>query len=209
MKHYFFILIFCAVFSISSYAENMNVLNNSEPQSNLNNILQKLQKNTVLRSQFKQARYLKILSKPIISEGQLNYFSGKGIIWKIQTPIKSTIIISQNKITEINPDGQLTSRVNLGSIYTLLDALFNGNDKTLKQNFDISYNISTQQWILKLTPTSAPLNKIFKTIEIQGQQQITRITLIDANSDSTVISLHSTDTKPLAISATEEAYFAL
>ncbi len=206
MKSLFFISIL--FLSFFCYAESSNTVNLSEPDSELNTILKKLQKNSVLRSQFKQSRHLKILSRPIISEGQLNYFSGTGIIWDIRKPIQSKIIISQNKITEIDANHKITRRPNPGGIYTLLDALFNGNSQILKQNFDIKHDLSTENWRLELTPKSSPLNKAFKTIEIQGQQQIKRITLNDINSDSTVITLSSTNTEQM-MTTKEASYFAL
>ncbi len=203
---FFFLILF---FSFFCHAENRTTVNIPESSPELNSILNNLHKSSILRSQFKQFRHLKILSKPIISEGKLNYFSGKGIIWEIEKPINSKIIISQNKITEINHNQTVSSRPNNGGIYTLLDALFNGNSKVLSQNFTISYQGSAKNWHLELTPKSAPMNKIFNTIEIQGKKHINRITLNDVNSDSTIITLSTTDTKPQTMTATEESYFAL
>jgi len=206
MKTTFFILIF--FFNFSCHADNSAIIT-ARASSELTAIFQILQKSTVLRSQFRQTRYLKILSSPIISEGKLNYFSGKGIIWEINKPIESKIIISQNKITEIDSNHKISSRPNPGVIYTLLDALFNGNSDVLRQNFNINHHVSTDHWRLELTPKSAPLNKIFKTIEINGQQQIKKITLNDVNSDFTIITLRSSNIKQQVMTASEEAYFAL
>jgi len=211
MKSRFFIFVFCFFCSFYSFAENAkteNKTNSSTPNTGLNAVLQQLQKNKLLRSEFKQARHLKILSRPLLSEGRLSYFSGKGIIWEIQKPVKSKIIISQNKITEINPGNAPVSRPNIGGIYTVLDALLNGNEIFINKNFAIDYSGSTEDWRIELTPKFAPLNKAFETIEMHGDHQIQRITLIDYNQDSTVITLNTIQTEPQSISSIEEAYFA-
>ena len=209
MKSRLFVLIVFVLYSFSCLGENENSVNLISENSDLDIVLQKLQKNKLLRSRFTQERRLKILTKPLISEGQLNYFSGKGIIWEIETPIKSKVIISQNKITEINLNENPVSRPNLGGIYTALDALFNGNKGIINKNFTINYDGSIKNWHIELTPKFAPLNKIFKTIEMHGENQIKRITLNDNNQDSTVITLGSVQANPQAITSAEEAYFAL
>lgn len=214
MKSRFFILIFCTFYSFYSFAENtppkkIDIVNSDAQDSGLNKILQHLKKNKILRSQFKQTRHLKILSRPLLSEGQLNYFSGKGIIWEIEKPIKSKVIISPNKITEINVNREPISRPNFGGIYTVLDALLNGNAAIINKNFTINFEGSTENWHIELTPRFSPLDKIFKTIEMHGKHQINRIILNDNNQDSTIITLISTQKKPSSISPAEEAYFAL
>lgn len=209
MKSRLFVLIVFVLYSFSCLGENENSVNLIAENSDLDIVLQKLQKNKLLRSRFTQERRLKILTKPLVSEGQLNYFSGKGIIWEIEIPIKSKVIISQNKITEINLNENPVSRPNLGGIYTALDALFNGNKGIINKNFTINYDGSIKNWHIELTPKFAPLNKIFKTIEMHGENQIKRITLNDNNQDSTVITLGSVQANPQAITSAEEAYFAL
>ena len=202
-------LIFFTLYSLSCLGENINSEKIISGNLDFDIVLQRLQENKLLRSGFIQERRLKILTKSLISEGQLNYFSGKGIIWEIEAPIKSKVIISQNKITEINLNGNPVSRPSLGGIYTVLDALFNGNKGIINKNFTINYTGSVKNWHIELTPKFAPLNKIFKTIEMHGDTQIKRITLNDNNHDSTVITLVSMQADPQVITPAEKAYFAL
>ena len=209
MKIHFFVLILFTLCSFPSLAEVENSKNINATNAGFDIVLQKLQKNKLLRSRFTQERHLKIQTKPLLSEGQLNYFYGKGIIWEIENPVKSKVIISQNKVTEINHGSKPVSRPNLGGVYMALDALFNGNKDIINKNYTVNYTGSPKNWHIELTPKFSPLNKIFKTIEMNGEQHIKRIILNGTKQDSTVIKLVSMQVKPLSISAAEEAYFAL
>ncbi len=49
------------------------------------------------------------------------------------------------------------------------------------------------RWTLKLTPTTTPLDKIFTSIELAGQQYLDSIRLNDKQGDLTDIAFPNTD----------------
>ena len=207
-----FLLLCLLSFSQLSYSEQPAPVDFNDKNSAFNAVINQLQNNPIIRSHFKQSRKLNILKKPLISTGQINFFSGTGIIWEIDQPVRSKVIISENKITEITLfDGKETinSNPNTAGFYTVLESIFNGNIEQIKKHFSASFTGDIKNWVINLTPSTEPLNKIFTSIKLNGAQQINTITFNDYNRDTTTIELSASQKKPEPITKKEEAYFAL
>lgn len=207
-----FLLLCLFSFSQFAYSTNSAAVNFNNKNSTFTSVIKQLQNNILIRSQFKQFRKLKILKKPLISTGRINFFSGTGIIWEIKEPINSKIIISENKTTEItslNGKDTINTRPNTTGFYIVLESIFNGNIKQIKKHFTANFSGNISNWIINLTPTTEPLNKIFTNIKLSGTQQINSIVFNDYNHDTTIIELMAAQKNPEPITKKEEAYFAL
>ncbi|VAW58519.1 hypothetical protein MNBD_GAMMA08-2543 [hydrothermal vent metagenome] len=207
-----FLLLCLLSFSQFAYSEQPVPVNFNDKNSAFNSVINKLQNNRVIRSQFKQSRKLKILKKPLISTGKINFFSGTGIIWEINQPIRSKVIISENKITEItllDDKETINTNPNTAGFYTVLESIFNGHIEQIKKHFSASFTGDIKNWVINLTPSTEPLNKIFTNIKLSGTRQINAITFNDYNQDTTIIELTASQKNPEPITKKEEAYFAL
>ena len=184
----------------------------NEDKSALHQVLNKFKSSPVLRSHFKQQRKLNILKKPLLSEGKFSFISGRGIIWEIKKPYPSVIIISEESVIEItrhNNTENINKKVNTGGFYNVLESLLSGKIGQIESNFETRFSGSSKKWEIKLTPKTAPLNKIFTVINLRGNEVLNHIQLTDKNSDTTAIDLVNIIKTPEKITALEESYFAL
>ncbi len=184
----------------------------SDKSSVFFSVIDKLQKNNFFRSDFIQKKHIKILSSPLISRGNILFSADKGIIWKINKPFQSKLIISENKITEISlqngtPVKTQKKLSGMQSFYIIFQALFTGDIKTIRQYFSVTYQGNTKKWTIFLTPLSSPLNKIFNEISLTGDEQIKNIVFSEKNQDSTQIDFINPSNKNHHLSDEEEKSF--
>ena len=78
----------------------------------------------------------------------------------------------------------------------------------LQQQFDMAFDVKDQQWTLLLTPKQAPLNSVFKSITLTGQQDIDALTLQEIRGDKTEILFSNQTHQPESLSDAEQAQFS-
>lgn len=152
-----------------------------------------------LAGTFEQQKYLSVLPRPLSSSGHFDYAAGKGLEWAIEKPIASTVIISEQGISQ-QQGGKVVWQSDANSAETstvanIMAAIFAGDLQTLSATFDISGQQSgdKQHWQLQLTPQSDVLKNFFDSIDMSGQlnsagqSQLQGLTLHEANGDRTVI----------------------
>ena len=152
-----------------------------------------------LAGSFEQQKYLAVLPRPLNSSGHFDYAAGKGLEWAIEKPIASTVIISEQGISQ-QQGGKVVWQSDANSAETstvanIMAAIFAGDLQTLSATFDISgqQSADNQYWQLQLTPQSDVLKNFFNRIDMSGQlnstgQNLLRgLTLHEANGDRTEI----------------------
>lgn len=92
---------------------------------------------------------------------------------------------------------------------SLLTALFHADRQTLEQNFTLSFSdLGQQRWRLDLQPTTMPLNKLFRSISLNGAEFLDEIRIEDMQGDGTHIRFFNQKTKPDALTPDEKRYFS-
>jgi len=155
----------------------------------IHDINQQLQQPDFLTAQFTQHKYLKILKTPLISNGHFWISKNQGIIWQVEKPIFSQIILNKKGIEFSEQQSTQTSK-SMEYVGKLLQGLLSGDMQALQAQFDITViqaaNTKTD-WEIQLTPKSALLKKGIQAILLSGNQYIHRITLNEASGDKTDI----------------------
>lgn len=199
----FFSSVFIALLLISSF---------SLYALTLEQLQQKLMNQDLVRGEFLQSKTLKIFDQPLISQGQFLLSHQQGLIWQQQNPFPVLLVLANNKLSQQFADQTpevIESKDNPMVFYFshLFLSLFKGDLNALNDQFELTLNSINKRWVLNLQPKSAPLNNIFSTIEIQGIDQIDKLTLIELNGDTTTISFTNISDQPMQLSEQEKDVF--
>ena len=168
----------------------------------------------VIRANFVQVRTIAGMAQPLVSRGQLLIAQQQGLWWQQHTPFPLTLILDDKRMVQSmsgQPPQVITAESNpqMFQFNHLLRALFQADEKVLKENFTLDFqDKGNENWQLGLTPKAAPLNKIFNRIELQGGAYLNRIQLDDKQGDKTDITLSDTRTEPSHLTDEERARFA-
>lgn len=180
----------------------------------LDDLQQRFSQNTLLRAQFEQQRTISGMSQPLKSSGNLLIAPEKVLVWNQSAPFAMTMLMTDTKM-EQRISGQAPQVVTAQShpqmfqFNSLLTALFHADRQTLEQNFTLSFSdLGQQRWRLDLQPTTMPLNKLFRSISLNGAEFLDEIRIEDMQGDGTHIRFFNQKTKPDALTPDEKRYFS-
>ena len=88
----------------------------------------------------------------------------------------------------------------------LLTAIFTADKKILETNFAITIAEQNKQWTVTLQTNLAPLNKIFKSIVLNGKSYLETVTINDMQNDKTELTF--TNHKTAKLSQDEQLLFS-
>ncbi len=147
-----------------------------------------LQKSQNIQGGFTQQRFLKSLSKPIVSRGKFVLLANKGLLWQMQQPFAVDLRVKKDGIMQWN-GSQWVANNKLGQSeqINLFLGLLSGDISTLSAQFDLQLSGSSQQWRLTLTPSSLLMKQIFNHIIIKGDGLVREIELDEKQGDRTLI----------------------
>ncbi|WP_391091364.1 LolA-related protein [Vibrio sp. NH-UV-68] len=181
--------------------------------SNLDELESRLAQHSVIRGEFTQRRHLEMFAQPLSSQGEFTLSKQQGLLWQQHSPFAVNLVLTQDKLrqtfadqapqvikAEDNPMAFYFSRVFL--------AVFHGDTDALKTQFDLDFSSSSQGWRLILTPRQAPLNVVFSSITLNGQQQVDALTLQEIRGDKTEIQFSNQTHQPETLTDAEQAQFS-
>ncbi len=147
-----------------------------------------LQKSQNIQGGFTQQRFLKSLSKPIVSQGKFVLLANKGLLWQMQQPFAVDLRVKKDGIMQWN-GSQWVANNKLGQSeqINLFLGLLSGDISALSAQFDLQLSGSPQQWRLTLTPSSLLMKQIFNHIIIKGDGLVREIELDEKQGDRTLI----------------------
>jgi hypothetical protein len=116
-----------------------------------------LQAGELLRGHFVQERQLAGFSRPLKSAGSFVLAPGRGLIWRTETPLVDTTVITPNGILQI-VNGKEAMRLPVarlpvvGRFYDVLGGALTGNTGPLDSVFKVERQADAAQWHLTLRP---------------------------------------------------------
>lgn len=180
----------------------------------LEQLQQRFASQPIIRADFVQTRTISGMAQPLVSHGNLLIAQQQGLWWHQSTPFVMTLLLDDKRMVQTlnnQPPQVITSDSNpqMFQFNHLLRALFQADEKVLKENFTLDFQDNgNQRWTLGLTPKAAPLNMIFNRIDLAGSEFLERIDLDDKQGDKTHIQLSNTRIKPPQLSDEERTRFA-
>ncbi|MCG9697836.1 outer membrane lipoprotein carrier protein LolA [Shewanella sp. Isolate11] len=181
----------------------------------LQQLAEQLDMGTNAQGQFTQARYLKVLQKPLVSQGTFFFKAEVGLAWLQQTPFESGLVLTQGTLVQIDSEGQrqishASDNQQASGVAQmmpgLMSALLQGQLAPLAEQFSLHLIKQQQTWQLGLVPLDPLLAKAMQAIVLEGEQQLNSLTLLNHNGDRSLITFEQISSAPLT--QTQLDYFA-
>lgn len=140
----------------------------------------------VLEAHFTQKRHLNGIPKPIESKGQMILWEGNGLVWSTMTPFPNTICITGKGLFQIENQNKipLIKAGNESAIFEMLGGVFNIKDLKELKGFSLeTLTGDSTPWKIRLTPQNSQVINFIKTLEIEGDEQISKLVIIRPNGD--------------------------
>jgi len=174
---------------------------------------QRFSQQPILRADFSQQRTISGMSQPLNSSGNLLIAQKKGLWWQQEKPFTLTLLLTENRMVQTlsgQPPQVVTAESNpqMFQFNALLTALFQADQQVLEHNFTLNFSDQGQgAWQLILTPKTSPLNRLFRTITLNGREYLNLIDINDMQGDETHVRFFNQRTQPAALTAAELAHF--
>ena len=166
---------------------------------------------------FTQYRQLKVLKKPLVSHGRFAFDAEQGLVWQQTKPFPSSLILLEGELIQIDSSGhrQVTKASEsqgagafAETMPKLMKALLSGKISALNEQFTLyliqdtpkSGRISSEDsshWQLGLVPKDPLMLKVIPQMVLEGDAQLTRLTLLSGNGDSSRIEFEQINSEPL------------
>ena len=142
----------------------------------------RLVKTPITQGVFQQEKQLKVLRKPLISNGIFTYDQNKGIIWKTLAPIPTILLINESRL--LTGQGEQMVPQAFGRVFK---AILGGDLDQLSESFIITGE-NKSVWQLTLTPRDEFLKKIISTISLCGDKDLRSLEIQEVTGNLTHIS---------------------
>lgn len=148
-----------------------------------------------LKGSFEQTKKIRVIKKPLKSEGDFLLLKNKGVLWRSARPMPSALRIRRDDISQIK-DGKAAVLVStrdqpsLGLIGKVLFAIFSADVDELKRHFEFTRAAAPDaagHWEAVLRPRDGMVRKVVDRIELGGGRVVETLTLFEVNGDYSVI----------------------
>jgi hypothetical protein len=184
------------------------------------------------RGQFVQLRYLQVLKKPLLSQGQFIFSPTQGLVWQQQRPFKTLMVLKDQRLIQQNSQGKIqhfSSGANGNPIAQqlprLLQAIMAGDIAALSADFNLfmpATQLATQpaiqpatkpadkSWQLGLQAKDPQVQSSMGNITLSGDTLIRSLIMISNQADvRDYTQIQFTQTQQGQLSEAELALFSL
>ncbi|MGI2072732.1 outer membrane lipoprotein carrier protein LolA [Shewanella baltica] len=183
---------------------------------------QKLNLGETVRGHFVQSRQLKVLKKPLISQGQFIFDKEQGLIWQQIKPFESLLILKDKQLIQRDSQGRVqvskadasASAAAMGDLLpSLVRAMLGGDISGLSENFELHFLITDRlspdgQWQLGLTPKDPLMKKAIANMVLEGSDVLQSLVLLSAAPNVTPQDMTRIDFSALSQGTLSEAELA-
>ncbi|MGI2158781.1 outer membrane lipoprotein carrier protein LolA [Shewanella baltica] len=183
---------------------------------------QKLNLGETVRGHFVQSRQLKVLKKPLISQGQFIFDKEQGLIWQQIKPFESLLILKDKQLIQRDSQGRVqvskadasASAAAMGDLLpSLVRAMLGGDISGLSENFELHFLITDWlspdgQWQLGLTPKDPLMKKAIANMVLEGSDVLQSLVLLSAAPNVTPQDMTRIDFSALSQGTLSEAELA-
>lgn len=179
----------------------------------LDELQQRFTGQPVIRAHFAQTRTIKDMPQPLRSQGNAACPRSRVVVGS-KSPFPMLLMLNDFRmVQQVNgqPQQTVTAENNpqMFQFNHLLRGLFQADRKALEQNFRVGFQDKGEgRWVLRLTPTTTPLDKIFSSIDLSGETYLESIQLYDKQGDRTEIILSQHRLTPATLTDDERQRFA-
>ncbi|WP_266170229.1 LolA family protein [Dyella subtropica] len=170
----------------------------------LQNVLNELGNHATVRAAFTQSRENPALAQPQVSQGQLLFVVGHGMLWQVTEPYRETLALTGGRTARIDEQGQSQTvrggDRGVAQVSQMLQSMLSGKQDDALRQFDIDAQGSLSHWTLRFTPRQERMGRVLRRIELGGDQFLQSIRVEMQNGESTQIRFSETrDAGPLTV----------
>jgi hypothetical protein len=168
----------------------------------LDQIQARLTKAAITRGAFEQTKQLKVLRKPLISNGTFIYDKSRGIAWKTLSPVPSLLLISDTRLW--TAQGEQPVPAAFGKVF---QAMLGADLAQLAETFEIAGAARKTSWRVSLVPKDEMLKKVISRMQLSGDHELRLLEIFETNGNSSTLHFQNIS-HPDRLTAGEEADFA-
>ncbi|WCP69609.1 outer membrane lipoprotein carrier protein LolA [Vibrio tubiashii] len=181
--------------------------------TDLESLQVQLAQHEIVRGDFTQLRHIEMFEQPLSSQGNFTLSKQQGLLWQQTIPFPVNLVLTEDKLRQTfagQKPQTVTAKDNPMAFYFshVFLAVFHGDTQALQEQFDIAFKVTSGDWTIKLTPKQAPLNAVFETITLVGNQNIDQLTLKEIRGDKTEILFSNQTHQPESLTDAEQAQFS-
>jgi hypothetical protein len=178
----------------------------------LESAFETLARTRTVRGQFSQRRIVPGLSAPLMSRGRF-IVSDAGFYWEQQQPFRAILIADRDRLTQVvgaqEPTTISTSEQPVASsIAMVFLSVFMGDQDTLQENFDLSFDSSGSTWELDFEPVTYPLTETIDRLRLSGQRYIAEMIITGPAGDTLTIQFMNVTDEPPNLTPDELALYS-
>lgn len=141
----------------------------------------------VTKGDFMQEHYLAKAQRSLISSGAFIMAQDKGIVFDIQQPFPSKMIVSKEKFVQILNNGDVSimdgsENAIFKNIAAIISSIFSGNMQALDSNFYIA-EVKGEKNILTLMPKDIFLALLFEKFVLSIGESIEGLTIFETSGN--------------------------
>lgn len=166
----------------------------AEPAWGLHELMIDLGRVKQAKGTFVEKKYLKLLSAPLESSGQLNYTAPHRLEKLTLAPKPESMIVDQDILT-IEMRGrkrslQIQDYPVLWAFVESIRGTLKGDLSALQQFYKVKLDGTRPTWQLQLQPTEKKMAALIQSIQIRGsKEQINSIEIIESDGDRSVMTV--------------------
>jgi hypothetical protein len=159
----------------------------------LREISTRLAQDTSLVRHFVQEKQLKILKRPIRTEGVMFYRADEGVCWHTEQPVLSTLVLGREQLRQLDEAGAdamvITAEQQpaLFGFTQLFFSLLAGQVEGAARQFELRIAGDSEQWQLGLLPRNNMLQRFIARMQLDGGARVDSVIVTDPGGDHTII----------------------
>lgn len=164
------------------------------------------------RFDFVQTKKLTVLSRPLVTEGEMVFARDQGLIWRTTRPVESTLVMSSDGI--FKRSGTANEKIDTGkaplveSTSRIFLSLFKGDFSALEGIFHLRlFGTATSTWRIELSPRNTQVAKYLKSIILRGTERVEELEINEMNGDTALVVFHLAAKDPNGLREDERTYF--
>jgi hypothetical protein len=163
----------------------------TDPSALIDTIEQRVGLRQRTAGSFTQEKFIAVLPQPLQSHGHFSYDPKSGLVWETLAPIANKVTFDQQGIRQ-SVEGETVWEIGakqpaVTTITQVISSVLAADWQSLQAYFAINGSLGSNGWMLRLEPRDEVLAQIVKTIVLQGDRELSRMTLMEANGDRTEI----------------------
>lgn len=151
------------------------------------------------RARFVEKRHMALLDKPVQASGEMVYSPPDRLEKRTLLPKPETLVLDKDMLSMERDKRKLT--INLASrpeALAFVDSIrstLSGNRRALEQNYTLSLQGESSQWVLTLVPSEPAIAALLQRITVSGgKRQVRHIEYLQVDGDRSEISIDPIET---------------